>query len=691
MPDGWAHEASPFHAGERQVQEKLGVRDMMESFGRKVIRDRMPEQHRSFYAQLPFITLGHVDGDGRVWASILAGRPGFISSPDARSLRVAGVPLDGDPLEAGLTPGAQLGFVGMDPSSRRRNRLNGRVTSVSSGGFELEVGQAFGNCPQYIQKRAIAFVRQPNAPHTPPAAERFDVLDEEARRTIRSADTFFVASAGQPGKRGPEGGADASHRGGLPEFVGIDESDVLVIPDYSGNNHYNTLGNFVQNPRAGLLFIDFERGDVLMLTGTVEIVWDGPEVDAFRGAERLWKLTVERGIRLRDRLPMRWQLGESSPHNALTGTWDQAQATLSAEAARETWRPFRVVRIDDESEVIRSLVLEPNDGGASLRFEAGQHLPIRVRTAGAKPAVRTYTLSSAPSDEHYRISVKREPEGSVSRLLHDHIRVGDVIEARAPRGQFTFDASEKRPAVLLSGGVGVTPMISMLRHVVSEGFRTRYTRPTVFIHSARTTAQRAFFREAQQLEADSRGGVSVVSFVGEPGHAEEPGRDFHATGRITKDALRELLALDDYEFYLCGPGPFMQAMYDTLRELGVRDARVFAEAFGPSSLTRRPDAGVVASSQPPTAEEAIVEFAESKFEMPWTPKDGSLLELAESHGLTPDYGCRGGTCGSCAVKMPSGSVTYPGAPHAKPPEGHALICCGVPAKSKSESRVVLDL
>jgi ferredoxin-NADP reductase/predicted pyridoxine 5'-phosphate oxidase superfamily flavin-nucleotide-binding protein len=688
----WPHEASPFHAGERRVQEKLGVREMMESFGRKVIRDHMPEQHRAFYQQLPFITAGHVDADGRVWASILSGRPGFMSPRDDRSMLVATRPADGDPLTASLAVGLRLGFVGMDPASRRRNRLNTRVVQSTDEGFVVEVDQAFGNCPQYIQTRAIEFIREPTESHTPPVAEQLESLDVEARSLIGRADTFFVASASSGAEQGRDGGADASHRGGLPGFVRVDADGVLTIPDYSGNDHYNTLGNFELNPRAGLLFIDFERGDLLMLTGSVEVIWEGAEVNAFRGAERLWKFKLERGLRLRDRLPMRWSFGEISPNNKLTGSWAETAATLAAETARETWRPYRVVRVHDESEVIRSFYLEPSDGAGLSSYQPGQHIPIRL-PAGADGAciVRTYTLSSAPNDRHYRISVKRESQGTVSRFLHDQLEAGSTIEAKAPRGQFTFDSSEKRPAVLLSGGVGVTPMISMLQHAVSEGVRTRYTRSTIFIHAARTTSQRAFFDDASQLEIDSGGAVRVVSFVGRPAAGDEPGRDFHGIGRITKEALREILALDDYDFYLCGPASFMQAMYDALRELGARDARIHAEAFGPSALTRQPDAGAVASSQPAPAADAIIEFADSKFEMPWTPKDGSLLELAESHGLTPAYGCRNGTCGSCAVPLRAGAVTYPNTPGAEPPDGHALICCAVPAKSDSEERVVLEL
>lgn len=715
-PPWSSRDDSPFHVGERFIQDKLGVREQMENFGRRIIRDHFPEQHRAFYAQLPFITVGHVDDDGWPWASILVGRPGFIATPDARSMQVKARPMPGDPLGSSLTEGRTLGMVGVELATRRRNRLTGRVRRSDEYGFTLDLDQSFGNCPQYIQTRDIEFVREPDVAHDVPAAEPLERLDQAARAMIAQADTFFVASASATGQPSTQsGGADASHRGGRPGFVGIAEDeggDVLIIPDYSGNNHFNTLGNFVVNPRAGLLFVDFERGHLLMLSGSVEIVWDGPEVEAYRGAERLWKFRLERGLRLRDRLAVRWRYGEMSPNNELTGTWQESRATLEAEAARDTWRPYRVRQVIDESAEIRSFWLEPDDGGGLPLFQAGQHVPIRVALPSedqdkdpdrgqdstgfarkTRSHIRTYTVSSAPGEPGYRISVKRESEGTVSRFLHDAIHEGDIIEARAPRGRFTFDASEQRPAVLLAGGVGITPMISMLRHAVREGLRTRYTRPTTLIHAARTTAVRAFFDEARQLEAAAQGRVRVVSIISQPESLEQDGGDVHHRGRISRELLRQLLGLDDHDFYLCGPGGFMQASYDALRDLGVRDARIHAEAFGPSALERRGDegAGIDDVDLAPAADSAIVEFGESGFEMPWTPGDGSLLELAERHGLEPAFSCRGATCGTCAVAVCSGDVTYPRRPEAEIPEGQALICTGVPAASDGEVRVVLDL
>ncbi len=684
----WHNETSPFHAGEQAIQKRLGLRDNAERLGRKFIRPFLPEQHRDFFANLPFLVVGSFDQQGWPWASLLVGKPGFIASPDPRSLTVDAAPQPGDPLADAIVPGAPLGLLGIALDSRRRNRVNVHVSTASEGRFGLAVDQSFGNCPQYIQTRDIEFTRDPQQPSPATAADRFSMLDDAASEMIRAADTLFVSSYADAGANSQVEGVDVSHRGGRPGFVKV-EGNTLTVPDYAGNSHFNTLGNFLVNPKAGLTFVDFETGDLLMLTGTVEIVWDDdPQVKAFRGAERAWRFTLDHGIRLAAALPMRWSFSEFSPNSLITGDWDEAAATLAAEAKRDAWRDYRVVRVEDESDVIRSFYLKPADEDGLPSYDPGQFLTIRVKPEGdGEPVIRTYTLSSAPADMLYRISVKREgaaltdvAPGLVSNHLRDTLKPGDMIEAKAPRGDFTLDTAEVRPAVLLAGGVGITPMISMARQVAHEGLRTRHVRPLTIFHSAQTTAQRAFFDAFRELEKSTDGAIRYISLIDQAGDGEEPGQNYDGLGYVTADRLRQTLALDDYDFFLCGPAGFMQAVYNALRELGVRDARIFAEAFGPASLERQPDEGGMHKATPiETADHSVVTFAKSGFEQPWIEGDGSLLELAEAHGLAPDYGCRSGTCGTCAVKLLAGKVAYPIEPTAAHADNEALICCAVPA------------
>ncbi|MGB3177963.1 MAG: pyridoxamine 5'-phosphate oxidase family protein [Albidovulum sp.] len=678
-----------FHAGEREMQERAGKREAMEAFGKIAIRPFMPDQHREFYEKIPFILVGTLDDDGWPWASMLTGGPNFIASPNNKRLDLDATPLADDPLAANLKQGASVGLVGIELSTRRRNRMNATVRSVSDGGVSLDVVQSFGNCPQYIQTHDVNFIRSPNVQIDRTPTQRFTQLDAAAQAFIAQANSFYVASAADTGENPTARGADVSHRGGQAGFIQV-EGNAIIVPDFSGNNFFNTLGNFLVNPKAGLLFPDYATGDVLMLTGTTEVFEAGaPEIACFKGAERGWRFTLDHGIRIHDALPFRTEFTEWSPNSLMADNWTQAEARQKVEAERAAWRHLKVTAIKDESSVIRSFTFGAVDGQPLLSFEAGQFLTIRVTPEGAKPQTRTYTVSSAPGDQGYRISVKREPGGAVSNHLHDTLNVGDVIDAKAPKGAFFIDALEKRPAVLFAGGVGVTPMMSMTRHVLNESVRKRYTRPLTVFHAAQTTDQRAFLEEFRAAETQSNGKIKYLSIIGHPEDDEVQGTDYDATGYITPDLIRAELSFDDYDFFLCGPPPFMQAVYDALRDLGARDARIFAEAFGPAALTRRADESAQTFEPEPEADTAVVKFAQSGHEQHWEKGDATLLETAEAHGITPPFSCRSGSCGSCITKKLSGNVAYRTPVTAEHGEDEVLICCAVPAKDTE--KLILDL
>lgn len=673
---------SPWHAGEKQLQAHVGVAERMEALGRRVVRTEMPDQHRTFYEQLPFMLYGAVDVDGNPWASILEGQPGFAHSPEPGVLQFNSLPGADDPAQ--LSDGAAIGLLGIELHTRRRNRLNGRVGAVTASGFGVTVEQSFGNCPQYIQLRQFRTV--PLADPATRIAQHLDGLDDAAKATICGADTFFVASyVDVDGQRS----VDVSHRGGQAGFVQV-EGNRLTIPDFAGNLFFNTLGNLLINPRAGLLFIDFNSGDLLHLSGRTEVILEGPQVEAFQGAERLWTFEVQQVVRRPAALGLRWRFDGVSPTSLLTGSWEQANARLQAQALGDRWRPLRVVRIEAESHNIRSIYLEPADGAGFPLFQAGQHLPLRF-TLGGEVHIRTYSLSSAPSDDFFRISVKRE--GLVSSHLHEQVRVGDLLEARAPQGHFTVAPHERRPLVLLAAGVGITPLLSMVREVVYQGLRTRRIRPTWFFQSSRTLADQPFRSELDRLLDDAGDAVRVLRLLSQPEADAQEGEDFDQTGRIDTALLKTLLEVEDYDqldFVLCGPGSFTQALYDGLRELSIRDSRIHAETFGPSTLRRQPDPDAVVIEQPPAATTSVpVVFERSAKEARWQPDGGSLLELAESRGLRPEFSCRGGSCGTCKTRLISGQVNYPQPPAEVPDEGHVLICCAIPAQSSQP--LVLDL
>jgi len=567
--------------------------------------------------------------------------------------------------------------------------MNGNVSRLVEG-FRVDVDQSYGNCPRYIQQRDFRLVRDPSMPFEG-TVEDLPALDDAASAMIGAADAFFVASYADREDRRQ---VDVSHRGGKAGFVRIGEDGTLTIPDFDGNLFFNTLGNIVLNGKAGVLFIDYTNGDMLQMTGDAEVILDSPEIAAFQGAERLWTFKARRIVRRRNALASRWAFREGgwSQNVLMTGDWAQAADRMQAAALGTQWRGLGVTDIVDESASIRSYHLQPVDGAGLLPHNAGQHLPIRVRIPGAdKPVIRTYTLSAAPSDGIYRISVKRD--GAVSQYLHDHIRVGDTIEARAPAGAFTIDANATRPAVLLAGGVGITPLLAMLRHVVYEGFRKQRIRPIILFHAARSKNERPFDREIAELVQAGQGAVKLIRVLSDAKGAEE-GIDYDAIGRIDMGLLSRHLPFGDYDFYVCGPPQFTQSLYDGLRGYNIADSRIHAESFGPSSLTRRLDAGVAAPARlPPSTKPVPVAFMESLKEARWTPEAGTLLELAEARGLEPEFSCREGTCGTCRTKLTKGAVTNIKEPTAAIAEGEVLLCCAVPTEQDNgqENRIQLDL
>ena len=297
----------PFHADEQAAQRLAGQRT-----GLAPIRSRLPEQHRAFFSMLPYLFTSTPDATGWPMASVLTGPPGFVTSPDPATLRIAALPRDGDPAGPGFAADAGIGLLGIDLATRRRNRANGRIVARDSG-LTVGIAQSFGNCPQYIQTRGVAPVAKEAGP-----IETLSGLDEAARDLIESVDTFFVASRSRA-DLGAEGGFDMSHRGGRPGFVGV-HGNTLVIPDFRGNRFFNTLGNLLGDPRAGLLFVNFDTAEVLQLQGTVSIDWHPGEA-APDGAERLWRVEVARAWRTPSAFPYRSTFGSYAPSTLHTGVW----------------------------------------------------------------------------------------------------------------------------------------------------------------------------------------------------------------------------------------------------------------------------------------------------------------------------------------------------------------------------------
>ncbi|MFJ6938878.1 pyridoxamine 5'-phosphate oxidase family protein [Streptomyces sp. NPDC101132] len=288
--------AGPYHQGSRQVQDRVGVRELADHVGRS-IGPGIREVAAAFLARQPTLVVGAADAAGRIWASLLTGAPGFVRATGPGRVSVAGGVPDGDPLaEALATPGTPLGTLALDPRTRRRMRLNG-VLEPTPRGFAVEAGEVFSNCPKYLQQREPVEVLWDG----PGVVRRGGALTPGQARGVRAADTFFIATAAGDG-------ADASHRGGNPGFVEVLSPTELAWPDYAGNAMFLTLGNLVEEPRAGLLFPDWETGRTLQLTGRARTEY-GPD-----GA-RTVRFTVEGTVESEHPGRLRWSAPDYSPAN----------------------------------------------------------------------------------------------------------------------------------------------------------------------------------------------------------------------------------------------------------------------------------------------------------------------------------------------------------------------------------------
>ncbi|XGV99323.1 MAG: 2Fe-2S iron-sulfur cluster-binding protein [Leptolyngbya sp. BL-A-14] len=349
------------------------------------------------------------------------------------------------------------------------------------------------------------------------------------------------------------------------------------------------------------------------------------------------------------------------------------------------WRNFVVVRKVKESEEITSFYLEPEDKGAIPNFQPGQFLTIKLDIPGqARPVIRTYSLSDyAEPHTYYRLSIKREPmpagldvmPGIASNFMHNQIQEGSVILAKPPSGKFVLDVHQMSPVVLISNGVGITPMISMAKALT----HANATRPIWFLHGARDGRFHAFRDEVNTI-AEKNPGLKVHYAYSRP--REEDAGHYHSVGYVDVGLIQSLM-IQDADYFLCGSPPFMDSIREGLKAAGVPENRVFFEMFTKAAK---------ATIEPPSSETTGVEgadvvFAQSNKTALWQVEAGSLLEFAEANELNPPYSCRQGICGTCQCKVLEGEVDYLEAPTAAIDEGSVLICISKP----KTSRLVLDL
>ena len=347
---------------------------------------------------------------------------------------------------------------------------------------------------------------------------------------------------------------------------------------------------------------------------------------------------------------------------------------------------MRIVDVQRESRVIKSFVLEAEDGALLPAFLPGQFVQVRTTGADVHGFLQLYPVAADPAERtRWRISVKHQlapadrdelPDGLVSSHLHGVIEVGATLDVAGPAGAFVLDELSDRPVVLLSGGVGVTPMLSMLHRLCATSRRRVY-----FIHACENGAVHAFREEVVHLQA-SREGVLTHICYRTPEPSDVAGQRFDSHGLITRETLQRLLPLDDYDVYLCGPTRFMQANFRLLRSLGIDEARIRHEFFGPASVLGLEEVDVPHSSELSVQSNAsvpAVHFMPSGKTVAWDPSCHSLLDFAEAAGFKPPFSCRAGLCGCCASQLIDGTVEYFEQPLDEPRDGEVLLCCARPS------------
>jgi ferredoxin-NADP reductase/ferredoxin len=354
----------------------------------------------------------------------------------------------------------------------------------------------------------------------------------------------------------------------------------------------------------------------------------------------------------------------------------------TAPLAWEGMRSMRVAAIDRESTTVISVHLVPLDGEPAVPARAGQFLTVRLHPdPGAGALLRTYSLSGAPSRQRYRISVKREPGGKASEYLHARLRVGDVIEAGAPRGSFVLRPTD-RPVVLISAGVGATPLLAMLHVLAAE----QAARQVWWLHGARDAAEHPFGSEVDALLAQLGAAHRLVCYS----HPGRHDRGFDVVGRLSAAVLEPAGVPVDADFYVCGPRAFMHDITAALTALGAAPERISSEVFGPADpITPGIAAGPLTPPHPPAGEPGTgptIAFSRSNLSVPWDPAFATLLELAEACDVPVRWSCRTGVCHTCETGLVSGDVRYRPDPLEPAAPGAVLICCSQPS-----GEVALDL
>lgn len=600
---------NPFHEGELLVQRRANETGTARRNG-SVIADTIPNGALRFIGEQPLAAVGSLDGDGNVWASVLVGKPGFMSAPDERAVELDTTQACSsahDPLWNNIAADASIGMLVIDLATRRRLRINGKIRRRGDKRLMLDVDQAYPNCPKYVQRRHPSLMPLPSTPHTD-TARHGTRLGDEQKTLIATADTLFVASAN------PGHGVDASHRGGKSGFVQVLDERHIRIPDYAGNSMFNTLGNFAVYPRAGVVVPDFGNSRTLQLTGNVTVLWDNADPDDDTGGTgRYWDLEIKHWVDAPMPGIFRWEFLDYSPYNP---------EIRSAETPANRTLKLRVSRIRQMTGQVKSFQLRSADGSGLPSFAAGAHLPVRIRLPGGETLQRHYSILSSPDDlTHYEIAVLLEADGrGGSRYLHEHIQAGQLIEMDMPQNNFSL-VSDAAHSILIAGGIGITPILSMAHTLAARGasFEVHY--------AARSAADLAYHAEIGEL---SDGRAHFYSSESAP------------TERLDINALLSSPRPGTH-VYVCGPVRMIEAVRALSGTQGWDSRQIHFESFGacPTASDR----------------EITVQLARSGLTVT-VSRSRTLLEALLDAGISIPSDCKRGECGMCRTDVLDGQPDH---------------------------------
>ena len=354
-------------------------------------------------------------------------------------------------------------------------------------------------------------------------------------------------------------------------------------------------------------------------------------------------------------------------------------------------RKFRVSKKIIEAKDQCSFYFTPHDGRKLPPFEPGQFLTFSLDIPGQKKStIRCYSLSDSPKDDYYRCTIKRVPPprdsefppGLSSNYFHDHIEEGKIIDVRAPGGHFYLDSTRQTPVVLIGGGIGLTPVLSMVNYIIDTGSK----RETWFFYGLKDGTEHAMKEHLEKIDAEHENIKICVVYSRPRDEIDIEGRDYKYKGRVGADLFKEVLPSNNYDYYFCGPPPMMNSLFEGLREWDVPEDKIHYEAFGPATVSKKKDADKAADKAPAAATDNAaadiqITFAQSGKSIAWDPEAGTLLDFAEDNDIAMDSGCRAGNCGTCSTALTSGEVEYLSDPGAPPDAGSCLTCVSVPKNS----------